>query len=158
MTPTLLPHVRRARDHIDRYYSTALTLEQLAGVAAHPLEPVAVAGEQLAQRSPTDGIVLPPPPAPSTDRRRRAEEATDKIRAFVHRVQAGLPTAEAYRATRAAVIAEDCGGDELVFFAAWNYLLGLADACWPDDPCWWMFAQIDVSMESQGHAQPNSAL
>ena len=60
---------------------------------------------------------------PSTDRRRRAEEATDKIRAFVHRVQAGLPTAEAYRAARAAVIAEDCGGDELVFFAAWNYLL-----------------------------------
>ena len=87
------------------------------------LEGLLTYGEQLAQRSPTDGIVLPPSPAPSTDRRRRAEEATDKIRAFVHRVQAGLPTAEAYRAARAAVIAEDCGGDELVFFAAWNYLL-----------------------------------
>ena len=87
------------------------------------LEGLLTYGEQLAQRSSTDGIVLPPSPAPSTDRRRRAEEATDKIRAFVHRVQAGLPTAEAYRAARAAVIAEDCGGDELVFFAAWNYLL-----------------------------------
>ena len=87
------------------------------------LEGLLTYGEQVAQRSPTDGIVLPPSPAPSLDRRRRAEEATDKIRAFVHRVQAGLPTAEAYRAARAAVIAEDCGGDELVFFAAWNYLL-----------------------------------
>jgi len=87
------------------------------------LEGMLTYGEQLAQRSSTDGIVLPPPLAPSTDRRRRAEEATDKIRAFVHRLQASLPTAEAYRAARAAMIAEDCGGDELVFFAAWNYLL-----------------------------------
>ena len=87
------------------------------------LEGLLTYGEQVAQCSSTDGIVLPPSPAPSLDRRRRAEEATDKIRAFVHRVQAGLPTAEAYRAARAAVIAEDCGGDELVFFAAWNYLL-----------------------------------
>ena len=30
MSATLLPHVRRARDYIDRYYGTALTLEQLA--------------------------------------------------------------------------------------------------------------------------------
>ena len=87
------------------------------------LDGLSTYGEQLARRSSTDGIVLPPPPAPSNDRRRRAEEATDKIRAFVHRVQTGLPTAEAYRTARAAVIAEDCGGDELVFFAAWNYLL-----------------------------------
>ena len=87
------------------------------------LEGLLTYGEQLAQRSSTDGTVLPPPPAPSTDRRRRAEEATDKIRAFVHRVQTGMPTAEAYGAARAAVIAEDCEGDELVFFAAWNYLL-----------------------------------
>ncbi|HZA31254.1 MAG TPA: AraC family transcriptional regulator [Propionibacteriaceae bacterium] len=34
MTATLLPHVRRARDYIDRHYSSALTLEQLATVAA----------------------------------------------------------------------------------------------------------------------------
>jgi AraC-like DNA-binding protein len=34
MTATLLPHVRRARDYIDRYYGTALTLEQLAAVTA----------------------------------------------------------------------------------------------------------------------------
>ncbi|MGH7256789.1 MAG: 6-phosphofructokinase, partial [Nitrospiraceae bacterium] len=87
------------------------------------LEGLLTYGEQLARRSSTDGIVLPPPPAPSTDRRRRAEESMDKIRVFVHRLQTGLPTAEAYRTARATVIAEDCGGDELVFFAAWNYLL-----------------------------------
>ena len=29
----LLPHLRRARDHIDRHYDQALDLEQLAGVA-----------------------------------------------------------------------------------------------------------------------------
>lgn len=34
MTATLLPHVRRARDYIDRHYSSALTLDQLATVAA----------------------------------------------------------------------------------------------------------------------------
>ena len=34
MTATLLPHVRRARDYIDRYYSSPLTLEQLATVVA----------------------------------------------------------------------------------------------------------------------------
>jgi AraC-like DNA-binding protein len=34
MTATLLPHVRRARDYIDRHYSSALKLDQLATVAA----------------------------------------------------------------------------------------------------------------------------
>jgi AraC-like DNA-binding protein len=34
MTAMLLPHVRRARDYIDRHYSMGLTLEQLAAVAA----------------------------------------------------------------------------------------------------------------------------
>ncbi|MFC7648974.1 helix-turn-helix transcriptional regulator [Streptosporangium lutulentum] len=29
----LLPHLRRARDHIDRHYRTALDLDRLAGVA-----------------------------------------------------------------------------------------------------------------------------
>jgi AraC-like DNA-binding protein len=29
----LLPHLRRARDHIDRHYQTALNLDRLAGIA-----------------------------------------------------------------------------------------------------------------------------
>jgi transcriptional regulator GlxA family with amidase domain len=33
VTASLLPHLRRAHDHIDRYYATALDLDQLASVA-----------------------------------------------------------------------------------------------------------------------------
>ena len=33
MAVELLPHLRRARDHIDRHYQMALDLDQLAGVA-----------------------------------------------------------------------------------------------------------------------------
>lgn len=33
VTASLLPHLRRAHDHIDRHYATALDLDQLAGVA-----------------------------------------------------------------------------------------------------------------------------
>ncbi|HEY9475111.1 MAG TPA: AraC family transcriptional regulator [Mycobacteriales bacterium] len=33
MTVDLLPHLRRARDHIDRHYQAALDLDRLAGVA-----------------------------------------------------------------------------------------------------------------------------
>ncbi len=47
----------------------------------------------------------------------------DKIRAFVQRAQRGFPGAEEYRTARRAVIEEGCRGDEVVFFAAWNYLL-----------------------------------
>ena len=32
----LLPHLRRARDHIDRHYQLALDLDQLSDVAARP--------------------------------------------------------------------------------------------------------------------------
>ena len=80
-------------------------------------------GESLARRSSSDKYRLPPPPPASTDRRRRAEEATDRIRAWIQRLPAGLPGAEAYRAARQEVITGACGGDELVFYAAWNLLL-----------------------------------
>jgi AraC-like DNA-binding protein len=33
VTASLLPHLRRAHDHIDRHYATALDLDQLASVA-----------------------------------------------------------------------------------------------------------------------------
>lgn len=79
-------------------------------------------GETLAGRAPAEGASLPPP-VHATDRLRRAHEAMDKIRAFVNRAQAGFPDAEGYRRARRAVLEEGCGGDELVFFAAWNQLL-----------------------------------
>jgi len=84
-------------------------------------------GEGLARRTAGEGIVLPPVPSPSADRPRRAREAMEKIRAFVQRAQKGFPTAEEYRAARRAMIESGCGGDELVFFAAWNQLLAAGD-------------------------------
>lgn len=87
------------------------------------IEGLVAYGAQLAQRASTGGIALPAAPAASPDRPRRAEEAMDAIRAFVQLAHAGLPRADAYRSARATVIADSCGGDELVFYAAWNMLL-----------------------------------
>ncbi|OGW68523.1 MAG: hypothetical protein A3A88_08170 [Nitrospirae bacterium RIFCSPLOWO2_01_FULL_62_17] len=87
-------------------------------------------GEALAtrvSRVSAEGMALPAPPMPAPDRPRRAREAMDKIRAFVQRAQNGFPGAEAYAAARRAVINEDCGKDELVFFAAWNRLLATGE-------------------------------
>ncbi len=80
-------------------------------------------GEALARRTSSEGIDLPPPPVPSAARSQRVREAMDGIRAFVRRAQAGLPSAEIYRAERRALLARSCGGDDLVWFAAWNRLL-----------------------------------
>lgn len=80
-------------------------------------------GEALAHRPPAGGVVLPPVPPPQPDRTRRAHAAMETIRAFVRRAQSGLPDAGEYRMARRAVIDDGCGGDELVFFAAWNRLL-----------------------------------
>ncbi len=80
-------------------------------------------GEALARRQATEGVTLPPAPSPATDRRQRTQEAMEKIRAFVQRAQGGFPDGERYRAARQAVLQEGCGGDDLVFFAAWNRVL-----------------------------------
>lgn len=80
-------------------------------------------GEALAQRSSSGRYVLPPPPPPSTDRLQQTQTAADAMRAFIHHVQQGVPSAEAYRAGRQELLAKACGNDPLVFFAAWNLLL-----------------------------------
>lgn len=80
-------------------------------------------GEALAQRSHMEGIELPPTPPPTKDRPRHAEEAMAAIRGFVQNAQAGFSDASAYQSARQALILQDCGGDELVFYAAWNQLL-----------------------------------
>lgn len=75
-------------------------------------------GQALASRVP-GGVRS----AGSTVGKDRVEQAMSRIAALVQCARAGLPDAEAYRAARQAVIEDECGGDELVFFAAWNQLL-----------------------------------
>ncbi len=79
--------------------------------------------DMMVQRRPAEGVSLPPHPPPSADRPLHAGQATDRLRAFVRRAQAGFPDAPAYRAARRALIDDACGGDEVVFYAAWNQLL-----------------------------------
>ena len=80
-------------------------------------------GEAIALRPPVEGAEVPPPPASSADRPRRAREAMTAIRAFVQEAQGGFEDGAAYKQARHRVLQQACGGDELVFFAAWNQLL-----------------------------------
>ena len=80
-------------------------------------------GERFARRSQGAEVQPPAVPAPSTERVQRAEAAMDAIRGFVRQAQSGFPGAEAYREARTALLHHACGGDALVFFAAWNKLV-----------------------------------
>ncbi|MGH7230260.1 MAG: 6-phosphofructokinase [Nitrospiraceae bacterium] len=83
-------------------------------------------GETLAQQSlqhSADTVTFPSLPPPSHDRPDRARKAMPHIMAFLDRALKGMPDAGAYRAARRAVIKDGCGGDDLVFFAAWNKLV-----------------------------------
>src|SRR5213594_3877286 len=99
-------------------------VEQLGFVT---VEGLLAYGEGLARRPSSEGFVVPPAPASSVDRARLVQDAMVEIRAFVHRAQKGFPTAEEYRAARRGLINNACGGDELVFFAAWNQLLAAGE-------------------------------
>ncbi|MCG3116230.1 MAG: 6-phosphofructokinase [Candidatus Manganitrophus sp. SA1] len=80
-------------------------------------------GEAMTRRTPPEGVTFPPPLPATADRVGLAREAISKVRAFVDRTQEGFPDAEAYRTARHVLINEGCGGDLIVFFAAWNALL-----------------------------------
>ena len=80
-------------------------------------------GESIALRPPVEGAEVPPPPSSSADRPRHAREAMAAIRAFVQEAQEGFEDGTAYKQARHRVLQQSCGGDELVFFAAWNQLL-----------------------------------
>ena len=80
-------------------------------------------GSALSQRASSGRSLLPPPPPPTSDRLQKTQSATERIRTFIRHTQAGLPSAEAYRAARQELISTACGNDPLVFFAAWNLLL-----------------------------------
>ncbi|WP_342349423.1 6-phosphofructokinase [uncultured Nitrospira sp.] len=80
-------------------------------------------GEAIARRPPVEGAE-PYPPLPSLeDRPQRVLEAMAAIRIFVNNALTGFANAAAYREARHLVIQQACGGDDLVFFAAWNQLL-----------------------------------
>ena len=82
-------------------------------------------GEVFARtpRIAADHIALPSGSPVVADRIHRAREATDAIHEFVTHAQAGFSTAAEYRMARRRVLDDACGGDALVFFAAWNLLL-----------------------------------
>lgn len=97
---------------------TILNFVSLAGLIAY--------AERLVERAfqdRLDHVTFPQMPSRSQDRLARARRAMEPIGAFVELVAKGLPDAEAYRAARATLIEDGCGGDDIVFFAAWNQAL-----------------------------------
>ncbi|MFZ5876280.1 MAG: 6-phosphofructokinase [Nitrospirota bacterium] len=77
-------------------------------------------GEALARREPgVEGVSRPSPP-PAGDRVARVAAALPAVRVFADRVAATALDAEAYRGRRDALVETACGGDALVFYAAWN--------------------------------------
>lgn len=84
-------------------------------------------GEAMVNAPRAEGSYPPPRPTPSNDRVLKVESAKEDIMRFVSKTQKGLPTAEAYRRERQSIIDRSCGGDALVFYAAWNHLLSQGD-------------------------------
>ena len=80
-------------------------------------------GEALARRQPVEGVQFPSSPAVSKNRSQRTQEAMVGIRGLVLRAEKGLSNAAEYKQARHELIHQTCGGDPIVFFAAWNQLL-----------------------------------
>ena len=79
--------------------------------------------EEFSRRTPVANIESPAPPPPTENRVKSTEAAIERLRRFVQEAQSGFSGAAAYRAARSAVLEEACGGDALVFYAAWNRLV-----------------------------------
>ncbi len=80
-------------------------------------------GETLSKQRQPDGVLFPPAPPDTENRLKQTKDAIPEMSAFVGRAASGFPDADQYHRSRCALIDEICGGDELVFFAAWNFLL-----------------------------------
>jgi 6-phosphofructokinase 1 len=82
-------------------------------------------GEAMSQaaRIAPEHISLPSTPPAVSDRIARARQATDAMLLFANRAQHGFASAADYRLARRRLLDEACGGDALVFFAAWNRLV-----------------------------------
>lgn len=88
------------------------------------IEGLVTLGETLARRaSSVSGVQHPSVPSAATDRAGRAAAAVAAVTAFVDRVRTASPDAAAYRAARRDLAETACGGDPLVFYAAWNRAL-----------------------------------
>ncbi len=90
---------------------------------SHPLDFVTVEGllaygRALAQRASERGLIVPPPIEASGEDIDRVHTKMKQVRSFIERAKSGFATAEAYRSARESLI-----DDQLVFFAAWNFLL-----------------------------------
>src|SRR5581483_12101049 len=79
--------------------------------------------ETLAALPPAEGASVPSVPAPRPNRVMHAAQARDAFLAFVERALQGFPSAQAYRQARQSLLETACGGDPIVFYAAWNSLV-----------------------------------
>ncbi len=86
------------------------------------LEGLLLYGDALTRLPRIGELTLPPPLPTRSDRLERARTATSEILSLVQRARQGFANASEYRAARRTVIDHACGGDALVFYAAWNCL------------------------------------
>jgi 6-phosphofructokinase 1 len=86
------------------------------------LEGLLLYGDALTRLPRIGELTLPPPLPTRSDRLERARTATSEILSLVQRARQGFANASEYRADRQSVIDHACGGDPLVFYAAWNCL------------------------------------
>ncbi|MDK2743664.1 MAG: 6-phosphofructokinase [Nitrospira sp. BO4] len=91
------------------------------------LEKLVAYGEALMRLARIGDPTLPPPAPASSDRIERAEAAMSAILSLVQRAHKGFADATEYQAARQTVIDQSCGGDALVFYAAWNKLLAAGE-------------------------------
>ena len=97
-----------------------ITINQLDFVT---IEGLLAYAEEFARRSSAADVDPPAAPPTTVDRMKLVHAAIERLRRFVQEAQAGFSGAAAYRAARRAVLEEACGGDTLVFYAAWNRLV-----------------------------------
>jgi len=80
-------------------------------------------GEALARHASNEGGGPAKPPSAAAVSKAGIEGAMTRILGLVQQARVGFPDADSYRAARQTVLDEGCGGDQLLFFVAWNRLL-----------------------------------
>jgi len=80
-------------------------------------------GQAMVDAPRAEGSKPPSKPKATKNRVKKVESAKEDIKRFISEAQQGFPAAADYRSARLSIIDETCGGDDLVFFAAWNHML-----------------------------------
>ena len=80
-------------------------------------------GQAMVDAPRAKGSNPPQKPKSSDNRIEKVESAKEDIKRFVLEAQKGFTTTADYRSRRQSIIDKTCGGDALVFFAAWNHML-----------------------------------